>query len=80
MKLNRLKFTAASCDQQPFPMNKCIRDFLPCAFIYCRDGCPGNIHTNCAGFLCKPFIIQKSQGLKLIHIHSDAFNSRDVIR
>ena len=60
MKLNRLKFTASSCDQQPFSMNKSIRDLFSRAFIDCCNCGTSNIHSGSTCFLCEPFIIQKT--------------------
>lgn len=60
MKFNWLKFTASSCDQQPFSMNKSICDLFPCTVIDRSDCGTGDIHFGSAGFLREPFIIQKT--------------------
>ena len=59
INLNRFIFTASACDQQPLAVNKNIRDFFPCAVIYCRNRGAGDIHSRSAGFLCEAFVIQK---------------------
>ena len=80
MKLNRLKFTASSCDQQPFSMNKSIRDFLPRAVIDCCNCGTSNIHSGSTCFLSESFIIKKTQGLKLIYGHLYTLGSCYVVR
>ena len=80
MKLNRFKFAAASRDQQPLPMNKGIRDFFPCTVIDCRDCGTSNVHSGGTGFLCETFIIQKTQGLKLVYRHLHALCGRYIVR
>ena len=78
--LNWFKFTVSACDQQPFPVHKGVGDLFPRTVINGRYGRPGNVHPGGAGFLRKTFVIQKSQRLKFIHGHLDAFSGCDIIR
>ena len=77
---NRFKFTMSACDQQPFSVDKGVGDFFPRTVINGRYGRPGDVHPGGAGFLGKTFVIQKSQRLKFIHGHLDAFCGCDVVR
>ena len=77
--LDRFKFTVSACDQQPFPVHKGVSDFFSRTVINGRYGCPGYVHPGGTGFLGKTFAIQKSQCLKFIHGHLDAFGGCDVI-
>jgi hypothetical protein len=51
INLNRFIFTASACDQQPLAVNKNIRDFFPCAVLYCRNRGAGDIHNKEVIFL-----------------------------
>ena len=61
-------------------MNKGIRDFFPRTIIDCRDCGTSNVHSGGTGFLCKALIIQKTQGLKLIHCHLHTLCGRYIVR
>ena len=77
---NRFKFTMSACDQQPFPVHEGVGNLFSRTVINGRYGRPGYVHPGGTGFLGKPLVIQKSQCLKFIHGHLDAFGSCDVIR
>ena len=78
--LDRFVFTVSACDQQPFPIHKGVSDLFSCAVIDGSYRGPGNVHPGCTDFLCKTFVIQKSQCLKFVHGHLNAFCGCDVIR
>ena len=80
LKLYRFVFTAASCDQQPFPVDEGIRDFFPRAFIDRRDRGPGDVHPGGAGLLREALAVQKAQRLVFVHRHPHALGCRNIVR
>ena len=78
--LNRFKFTVSACDQQPFPVHKGVSDLFSRTVINGRYGCSGYVHPGGTGFLGETLVIQKSQRLKFVYGHLNAFCGCDVIR
>ena len=76
---DRFKFTVSACDQQPFPVYKGVSDLFPCAVIDGSYRGPGYVHPGCTGLLCKTFVIQKSQCLKFVYGHLNAFCGCGII-
>jgi hypothetical protein len=78
--LDRFKFTVSACDQQPFSVYQGVGYLFPRTVINGGYGGPGDVHPGGAGFLGKTLVIQKSQCLKFIHGHLDAFCGCDIVR
>ena len=78
--LDRFKFTVSACDQQPFPVHKGVSDLFSRTVINGRYGCSGYVHPGGTGFLGETLVIQKSQRLKFVYGHLNAFCGCDVIR
>ena len=77
--LDRFKFTMSACNQQPFPVHKGVGNLFPCTVIDGSYRSPGNVHPGGTGFLGETLVIQKSQRLKFVYGHLNAFCGCDVI-
>ena len=78
--LYRREFAAASRNQKPLSMDKCVSDFLSCTVI---DGChsgTSDIHSGGTCFLREPLIIQKPYGLIFVHSHLNTVSGFYVVR
>ena len=72
LDFNRRILTATACDQQPFPVYQRVSHFSPGVFIDGCDGCTGNVHPDCACFLCQAFAVHKPQCFVLVDSHENS--------